>query len=142
MLKNPQNNPDYFINSFINDFLMFYGLFQNNLNSIQTEFICKDYLLLVNNIFFECLKKEPKINANGVNLLIKDFQYIKTKMGNNFAFQDDKFEKSIFYFENYANLLLITEDELEDKLRIYYKIDEYKDDILDPIIKLRKNFKH
>ena len=142
MLKNPQNNPDYFINSFINDFLMFYGLFQNNLNTIQTEFICKDYLLLVNNIFFECLKKEPKINANGVNLLIKDFQYIKTKMGNNFAFQDDKFEKSIFYFENYANLLLITEDELEDKLRIYYKIDEYKDDILDPIIKLRKNFKH
>ena len=63
-------------------------------------------------------------------------------MGNNFSFQDDKFEKSIFYFENYANLLLITEDELEDKLRIYYKIDEYKDDILDPIIKLRKNFKH
>ena len=70
VLENIQKNPDYFINSFINDFLMYNGLFQNNLNSDQIEFINRDYLLLVNNIFIEFLKKEPKINKYGINLLI------------------------------------------------------------------------
>ena len=139
VLENIQKNPDYFINSFINDFLMYNGLFQNNLNSDQIEFINRDYLLLVNNIFIEFLKKEPKINKYGINLLIKDFQFIKSKMGNSFYFSNNKFENSIYYFENYAKLLLYNDDELENKIRDYYKIIEYKDDFLEPIIIIRKN---
>ena len=138
VLNNIQINPDYFINSFVNDFLMYNGLFQNNLNSEQVEFINRDYLLLVNNIFIEFLKKEPKLNKHGVNLLIKDFQFIKSKMGNSFSISN-KFEKSIYYFENYAKLLLYNDDELENKIRELYKIIEYKDDFLEPIIIIRKN---
>ena len=59
-------------------------------------------------------------------------------MGNSFSISN-KFEKSIYYFENYAKLLLYNDDELENKIRELYKIIEYKDDFLEPIIIIRKN---
>jgi hypothetical protein len=60
-LTEPQMTPEHFTNAFINEFLMYNHLFQGNLNTTQYNFLMKDFTLLINNSFINCLKT---LNSN------------------------------------------------------------------------------
>ena len=141
-LNEPQLNEEYFVISFLNDFTMYNNLFQYNLNEIEYAFIKKDYLLIINNLFIECIRNLPQnsINNFGVNLLIRDFNSIKNKLGEEFQIDNSEmFEKSIFYFENYVKLLVLNDDKLNIELKKYYDIIPFENSFIEPIITIRKN---
>ena len=102
-LNEPQMTPEYFITSYVNDFNMYNALFQYNLNEVEYDFIKRDYVLILNNVFVECVRNMDThlINNFGVNLLVRDFEFIKEKMGAGYSFKDDHFSETIFYFTNY-----------------------------------------
>ena len=60
-LAEPQMTPEHFTNAFINEFIMYNHLFQGNLNTSQYNFLMKDFTLLINNSFINCLKT---LNSN------------------------------------------------------------------------------
>ena len=55
-LAEPQMTPEHFTTAFINEYIMFNHLFQGNLNSSQYNFLLKDFTLLINNSFINCMK--------------------------------------------------------------------------------------
>jgi hypothetical protein len=140
-LHEPQMTPEYFITAFINDFNMYNSLFQYNLTGSEYDFICGDYLLLINNAFIYCLKNisSNSINNFGVNLLIRNFEFIKEKLGYDKNFKDTNFTKTIFYFPNYIRLLNCSEDNIEEELKKYYEIKPYEEEFISPLLNIRTN---
>ena len=57
ILQEPEITPEYYVNSFINEFSLYNNLFQYNLTKEEYDFIKRDYLLIINNVFIECLKE-------------------------------------------------------------------------------------
>ena len=57
--------PEYFVVSFINDITMYYNLFQYNLEPEICNFIMKDVLLIINNIFIEAVNNIIPVWCNG-----------------------------------------------------------------------------
>ena len=55
-LADAQMIPEHFTNAFISEYIMFNHMFQGNLNTSQYNFLMKDYTLLINNSFINCLK--------------------------------------------------------------------------------------
>ena len=143
-LNEPQMTPEYFITSYVNDFNMYNALFQYNLNEVEYEFIKRDYLLILNNVFVECVRNMDThlINNFGVNLLVRDFEFIKEKMGAGYSFKDDHFSETIFYFTNYVKLINVNEDKINDELKRYYQIESFEEEFVSPIIKIRANAKN
>lgn len=143
-LNEPQMTPEYFVTSYVNDFNMYNALFQYNLNEVEYEFIKRDYLLILNNVFVECVRNMDThlINNFGVNLLVRDFEFIKEKMGAGYSFKDDHFSETIFYFTNYVKLINVNEDKINDELKRYYQIESFEEEYVSPIIKIRANAKN
>jgi hypothetical protein len=136
--------PEYFVNSFINEFTMYNNLFQYNLEGNEYKFISRDYLLLINNAFINCIKIIPSnsINNFGVSLLVRNFEFIKDKLGSNFTFADNKFTQTIFYFPNYIKLLNCNEDSIITELKRYYEVQAYDEEFVTPLLKIRTNSRH
>lgn len=144
ILQEPEITPEYYVNSFINEFSLYNNLFQYNLTKEEYDFIKKDYLLIVNNVFIECLKemgKKNNVNGYGVGLLVKNFEFIKEKLGGGFSFEDEDFERSLFYFSNYANLVICSDERIGNELQRYMNIKGYHDEYVAPILQIRANIK-
>jgi hypothetical protein len=141
-LHEPQMVAEYFINAFINDYNMFSNLFQYNLNEAEFNFITKDFLLLVNNSMVNVMKNilSNSINHFGVNLLARDFEYIKEKISKNF--EDKNFLNSIKYFPNYIKILNLDEEKLPEELKKYYEILPFDEDYIAPLLNLRTSSRH
>ena len=80
--------------------------------------------MILNNVFVECVRNMDihLINNFGVNLLVRDFEFIKEKMGAGYDFADSKFTESIFYFTNYVKLVNVNEDKVSEELKRYYEV--------------------
>ena len=90
-LNEPQMTPEYFVISFINDVTMYFNLFQYSLEPEVCNFIMKDVILIINNIFIEAINNMNKsINSYGANLLIRNFEYIKDNFSYNNRFYFDE----------------------------------------------------
>jgi hypothetical protein len=139
-LHEPQMTPEYFVTSFVNDYNMFKSLFQYNLNEAEYNFISKDFIFLLNNGFLNCLQNltANSINNFGVNLLIRDFEFIKEKIGSE-SNLDSVFVKSIFYFPNYIRLLNCTQENLSEELRKFYSIKPFEEEFVEPLMTIRTN---
>lgn len=145
-LHEPQMTPEYFVTAFINEYNMYNNLFQYNLNASEYDFITKDFLLLVNNAFINCLKNIPSnsINNFGVNLLVRDFEFIKDKIGWDASFNqvNPDFTKSIHYFPNYIRLLNCNEENISEEFKRYYDISPFDEEFIVPLLNIRTNSRH
>ena len=146
-LNEPQMTPEYFIISFINDFTMYCNLFQYSLEQEQCNFIMKDILLIINNIFIGAINNMTNnINSYGANLLVRNFEYIKENLGAEMSFYSDekenkKFEKSIFYCVNYIKLLTINDNKINEMVNRYFKIIPFEKTFIKPILDLKRSSK-
>ena len=145
-LNEPQMTPEYFIISFINDFTMYCNLFQYSLEQEQYNFIMKDILLIINNIFIGAIKNFTSINSYGANLLVRNFEYIKENLGAEMRFYNDenqnkKFENSIFYCVNYIKLLTLNDNKMNDFVNRYFQVMPFEKNFVKPILDLKKNSK-
>lgn len=140
-LNEPQMTPEFFVTSFVNEFNMYNALFQYNLNENEFSFIKQDFLLILNNVFVECVRNMDihLINNFGVNLLVRDFEFIKEKMGAGYDFADSKFTESIFYFTNYVKLVNVNEDKVSEELKRYYEVMPFDENFVSPLLKIRSN---
>ena len=147
-LNEPQMTPEYFIISFISDFMMYCNLFQYSLEQEQYNFIMKDILLIINNIFIEAMSNMTNnINSYGANLLVRNFEYIKENLGGEMKFYDDekenkRFENSIFYCTNYIKLLTVNENKVNDLVNKYFKVIPFDKNFIKPILDLKRNAKN
>jgi len=139
-LHEPQMTPEYFVNSFVNDYNMFKSLFQYNLNEAEYNFISKDFIFSVNNGFLNCLQNltANSINNFGVNLLIRNFEFIKEKAGSE-SNLDSVFMKSIYYFPNYIRLLNCSQENLSEELKRYHAIKPFEEEFVEPLMAIRTN---
>ena len=143
-LNEPQMTPEYFIISFINDITMYYNLFQYSLEPEICNFIMKDVLLIINNIFIEAINNMNKsINTYGANLLIRNFEYIKDNFNYDNRFYSDendnnKFMKSIFYCVNYIKLLIVNDNKVNELVNNYFKIIPFDKNYVKSILDLKK----
>ena len=143
-LNEPQMTPEYFIVSFINDITMYYNLFQYSLEPEICNFIMKDVLLIINNIFIEAVNNMNKsINSYGANLLIRNFEYIKDNYTYDTRFYSDEnennvFMKSIFYCVNYIKLLTYNENKINELVNSYYQIKKFDKNFVKPILEIKK----
>ena len=143
-LNEPQMTPEYFVVSFINDITMYYNLFQYNLEPEICNFIMKDVLLIINNIFIEAVNSMNKsINSYGANLLIRNFEYIKDNYTYDTRFylnenEDKKFMSSIFYCVNYIKLLTYNENKINEMVNKYFKVIPFDKNYVKPILDLKK----
>ena len=146
-LAEPQMTPEYFIISFINDFSMYYNLFQYSLEQEQYSFIMKDILLIINNIFIEAIKNmNNSINSYGANLIVRNFEYIKENLGGENSFYENeqdnqRFEKSIFYCVNYIKLLTVNDNKINEIVNKYFKIVPFDKSFVKPVLDLKRNSK-
>ena len=146
-LNEPQMTPEYFIISFINDFTMYINLLQYSLEQEQCNFIMKDILLIINNIFIEAINNmKNSINSYGANLLLRNFEYIKDNLGAEMKFysnekENKKFEKSIFYCVNYIKLLTVNDNKINDLVNEYFKIMPFEKSYIKPILDLKRHSK-
>ena len=146
-LNEPQMTPEYFIISFINDFTMYINLFQYSLEQEQCNFIMKDILLIINNIFIEAINNmKNSINSFGANLLVRNFEYIKDNLGAEMRFysnekENKKFLKSIFYCVNYIKLLTVSDNKINDLVNEYFKIMPFEKNYIKPILDLKRSSK-
>jgi hypothetical protein len=143
-LNEPQMTPEYFIINFINEFNIYNQLYLYNLNESEYAFISKDFLYLINNCFINSLHDltSNTINGFGVNLLIRDFEYIREKVGQDLNDRDPEFTKSIFYFPNYIKFLNMTEEQIPEELKRYYKIKPYEEEFVAPLLDIRTDSRH
>ena len=143
-LNEPQMTPEYFIVSFINDITMYLNLFQYSLEPEICNFILKDVLLIINNIFIEAINNMNKsINSYGANLLIRNFEYIRDNYTYDTRFyldeNDDKvFMKSIFYCVNYIKLLTYNDNKINELVNSYYQIKKFDKNFVKPLLDLKK----
>ena len=143
-LNEPQMTPEYFVVSFINDITMYYNLFQYNLEPKICNFIMKDVILIINNIFIEAVNSMNKsINSYGANLLIRNFEYIKDNYTYDTRFylnenEDKKFMSSIFYCVNYIKLLTYNENKINEMVNKYFKVIPFDKNYVKPILDLKK----
>ncbi len=143
-LNEPQMTPEYFIISFINDVTMYFNLFQYNLEPDICNFIMKDVILIINNIFIEAINNTTKsINSYGANLLIRNFEYIKDNFSYNNKFYMDendnnKFMNSIFYCVNYIKLLTLNDIKVNEMINKYSKVIPFDKNFVKPILDLKK----
>jgi hypothetical protein len=140
-LNEPQMTPEYFVMAFVNEYNINNQLYQYNLNDSEHKFITKDFLLLINNCFINALKSlsANTINGFGVNLLIRDFEYIKEKVNQQL---DPEFTKSIYYFPNYVKFLNMTEEQIPEELKRYYQINPYEESFIEPLLSIRTDSRH
>lgn len=143
-LNEPQMTPEYFVTSFVNDFLMYNNLFQYNLSQVEYDFIKEDYLMIINNIFIALISNlnTNAINSFGVNLLVRNFEYIKDKLGSGYSFKSSKFTETIFYFVNYIKILTLNEERLEEEIKKYYDKEMFNKDFIAPLLKIRTHTRH
>ena len=143
-LNEPQMTPEYFIISFINDITMYFNLFQYNLEPDICNFIMKDVILIINNIFIEAINNTTKsINSYGANLLIRNFEYIKDNFSYNNKFYMDendnnKFMNSIYYCVNYMKLLTLNDIKVNEMINKYSKVIPFDKNFVKPILDLKK----
>ena len=143
-LNEPQMTPEYFVVSFINDITMYYNLFQYNLEPEICNFIMKDFLIIINNIFIEAINNMNKsINSYGANLLIRNFEYIKDNFNYDNRFyldenENKKFLESIFYCVNYIKLLTVNDNKINELVNEYFKIMPFDKNFVKPILDLKK----
>ena len=143
-LNEPQMTPEYFIVSFINDITMYYNLFQYNLEPEICNFIMRDVLIIINNIFIEAINNMNKsINSYGANLLIRNFEYIKDNFNYDTRFYLDenannRFLNSIFYCVNYIKLLTVNDNKVNELVNKYYQIMPFDKNFVKPILDLKK----
>ena len=146
-LNEPQMTPEYFIISFINDFTMYCNLFQYSLEQEQCNFIMKDILLIINNIFIEAINNMTNsINSYGANLLVRNFEYIKENLGAEMRFFDDekenrKFENSIFYCVNFIKLLTVNDNRMNETVNKYFQVIPFEKSYIKHLLELKKNSK-
>ena len=146
-LNEPQMTPEYFIISFINEFTMYSNLFQYSLEQEQYNFIIKDLLMIINNIFIGSISNmNSGINSYGANLLVRDFEYLKENLGNEIKFYDNdkenkKFEKSVFYFSNYIKLITFNDNKMNELIKEYSAVIPFDKNFIKPIIDLKRNSK-
>ena len=130
-LHEPQMVPEYFINAFIDEFNILNNLFNENLPIEQHSFIIKDFSLFLNFAFINCVKniQSNTINNFGINLLIRNFEYLKEKIlnildDNSFSDKEDgyrkKFYESIYYFPNFIKMLNLSQETLEFEMQNYF----------------------
>lgn len=138
-LKEPETNVEYFVTSFVNDLLMYNSLFQYNLNEVEYAFVKEDYMKIINEIFIDFLQNTSVNNINhyGINLLIKNYEYIRSKLGNGYEFKQKQFELTIKYFANYARLVNLNEEQFKEQLKVYYDTEPYKENEISQIMILR-----
>ena len=136
--------PEYFVVSFINDITMYYNLFQYNLEPEICNFIMKDFLIIINNIFIEAINNMNKsINSYGANLLIRNFEYIKDNINYDNRFyldenENKKFLESIFYCVNYIKLLTVNDNKINELVNEYFKVMPFDKNFVKPILDLKK----
>ena len=143
-LNEPQMTPEYFIVSFINDLTMYVNLFQYGLEPELCNFIMKDTLLIINNIFIETINNmSNSINSYGANLLIRDFEYIKDNFQYDTRFyvddnENNKFIRSVFYCVNYIKLLTVNDNKINELVDIYFQVIPFDKNFVKPIFELKK----
>ena len=143
-LNEPQMTPEYFVISFINDVTMYFNLFQYSLEPEVCNFIMKDVILIINNIFIEAINNMNKsINSYGANLLIRNFEYIKDNFSYNNRFyfdenENNKFMNSIFYCVNYIKLLTVNDIKINELINKYSKVIPFDKNYVKPILDLKK----
>ena len=146
-LTEPQMTPEYFIISFINEFAMYFNLFKYTLVQEECNFIMKDILLIINNIFIEAIKNMTNcVNSYGANLLVRNFDFIKENLGGEMKFNDNEienkqFEKSIYYCVNYIKLLTLSDNKINEVLEYYYKIKHFEKTFVKPVLEMKKSTK-
>ncbi len=152
-LLEAQMIPEYFVNSFIDEFNILNNLFNDHLPSEQYKFIIKDFFVIFNFSFINCVKNIQSniINNFGINLLVRNFEFIKEKILVNLedsSFMDreenykNKFMNSILYFPNFIKVLNVSQENIEILLKKYIDILPFDEDFIQPILIIRTSMRN
>jgi hypothetical protein len=152
-LSEAQMVPEFFVNSFLDEFNSLNNLFNEYLPYEQYLFIMKDLFIFLNFNFINCVKnlQSNTINHFGIKLLIRNFEFIKEKIFNNIkdtSFSDrdlsykNKFMNSIYYFPNFIKTLDMSNEEIEINLKRYFEILPYDEDIVKSLLNIRTSMRN
>lgn len=140
-LQEPQMHPENSMTSIALLSKTYLALFKLNLSSEKFSFISHNYLQVINSLFIKNMAnlQTNSINIYGINLLIRDFEFIQNTISPILDEKNKEKEKTIFNFINYIKLLTVSQEQLEDELNKYYQIEKYEQYFIDPILSIRTN---
>ena len=140
-LQEPQMHPENSMTSIALLSKTYLALFKLNLSSEKFSFICHNYLQVINSLFIKNMAnlQTNSINIYGINLLIRDFEFIQNTISPILEEKNKEKEKTIFHFINYIKLLTVSQEQLEDELNKYYQIEKYEQYFIEPILSIRTN---
>lgn len=152
-LLEPQMIPEYFVNAFIDEFNILNNLFNDHLPPDQYSFIIRDFFIFLNFSFISCVKniQSNTINNFGINLLVRNFEFIKEKIyvnlkDNSFSDKDEgymnKFSKSILYFPNFIKVLNVSQDSIESTIKSYYEILPFDEEFIQSLLTIRTSMRN
>lgn len=152
-LSEAQMNPEFFVNSFIDEFNSLNNLFNEYLPYDQYLFVMKDFFIFLNFNFINCVKNlhSNTINNFGIKLLIRNFDFIKEKIFNlieDKSFSDrefnyrSKFTESIYYFPNFINTLNMNNEEIEITLKRYFEVLPYDEELINSLLSIRTTIRN
>jgi hypothetical protein len=145
--------PEYFVNAFIDEFNILNNLFLDHLPHEQYKFIIKDFFVFLNFSFIECVKniQSNTINNFGINLLIRNFEFIKDKIFGNLddgSFSDkedgyrNNFMNSVLYFPNFIKVLNLSQETIESALKKYYDVLPFEEDFIKSLFTIRTSMRN
>ncbi len=146
-LLEAQMIPEYFVNAFIDEFNILNNLFNDHLPQEQYKFIIKDFFVFLNFSFINCVKniQSNTINNFGVNLLIRNFEFIKERIFANlddscFSDKEDgyknKFLSSVMYFPNFIKVLNLSQESIESVLKKFYDVLPFEEDFISALLNI------
>lgn len=152
-LLEAQMIPEYFVNAFIDEFNILNNLFIDHLPQEQYRFIIKDFFVFLNFAFINCVKniQSNTINNFGINLLIRNFEFIKERI---FANSDDscfsdkeegyknKFLNSVLYFPNFIKVLNLSQENLEGALKKYFDVLPFEEEFIKALLTIRTSMRN
>lgn len=154
-LNEPQMNPDYFVNNFINEYSKHLSLYKQLLPEKLIKFCNNKQDFLLNYLFLKQLSSlyQNSINILGINLLIRNYEKIINSgifISNNFDNTNvittsidsnikQNFKDRIDYFPNYIKLLLLTDEKLIEKLKEYFSISTFSQEFLEVLLSINTN---
>jgi len=145
LLTNPQMGNEQYKVNFINEFNTYQQLFSFNLNKKEYEFLIKDYALTVNNVFIACVHGkfiiklfiDKKINTFGVNLLVRNFEYILLKIGSDL----NEISNTIYYYPNFIKTLNLSDEQIIINMKKYKEISEFTEDFIKPLFTVQTSLR-
>ena len=152
-LSEAQMVPEFFVNSFFDEFNSLNNLFNEYLPNEQYLFVMKDFFIYLNFNFINCVKnlQSNTINHFGIKLLIRNFEFLKEKIFNNIqdtSFTDkelnyrNKFIHSIYYFPNFIRTLDMSNEEIEITLKRYFEVLPYDEEIVNSLLSIRTSMRN